>query len=88
MTGRVKWFDQKKGFGFIELDDGSPDAFVHHSDIRMKGRRNLEAGQAVELQVRQTDKGAKAVNVSPISGSAGDPSRIAGPVGPPASRNH
>ena len=66
MTGRVKWFDGKKGFGFITPDDGSPDAFVHHTQVQMKGYRNLEAGQAVSFEIAAGDKGPKAVGVRPI----------------------
>ena len=65
MIGIVKWFDDTKGFGFITPDDGSPEAFVHHTEIRMKGRRTLEPGQAVEFRTEPTNKGAKAVSVRP-----------------------
>lgn len=63
MNGKVKWFDGRKGFGFITPDDGSPEAFVHHSMIRMKGYRVLETGQAVMFDAVATEKGVKAMNV-------------------------
>lgn len=63
MTGKVKWFDDKKGFGFVTPDEGGPDAFVHHTQIRMKGRRTLETGQAVRFTVEESERGPKAVNV-------------------------
>jgi CspA family cold shock protein len=66
MTGTVKWFDSKKGFGFITPDDGSEDVFCHHTAIRMKGYRQLETGAAVEYETEPTAKGSKAVNIRPI----------------------
>jgi len=61
--GRVKWFDSRKGFGFIELEDGSGDVFVHFTDIEGEGYRSLEEGQRVTFEIEQTDKGPKAVHV-------------------------
>jgi len=61
-TGRVKWFNDSKGFGFIETDDGT-DAFVHHSDIQGEGYKSLTEGDAVEFEISQGDKGPKATNV-------------------------
>lgn len=63
MTGKVKWFDAKKGYGFVTPDDGSSEAFVHHSMIQMKGYRDLQTGQAVTFDPIPSDKGTKAVNV-------------------------
>ncbi len=65
-TGRVKWFNEKKGYGFIERE-GEKDLFVHHSDIQGKGFKNLHEGQMVEYDVAEGEKGPKAVNVSAIS---------------------
>jgi len=62
-SGKVKWFSDQKGFGFITPDDGSKDLFVHHSDIGMEGFRTLQEGQAVEFEVAQGDKGPRAKNV-------------------------
>lgn len=62
-TGRVKWFDNKKGYGFIELDDGSGDIFVHYSDIVEEGFKTLAEGDTVEFEISETDQARKAVNV-------------------------
>ena len=61
-TGRVKWFDAKKGFGFIEQEGGG-DVFVHHSAIQAEGFKSLKEGQAVTMEVTQGQKGAQAENV-------------------------
>ena len=60
--GKVKWFNDKKGFGFISLDSGS-DVFVHHSEIQGSGFKTLKEGQEVEFEIAQGPKGDKAVNV-------------------------
>ncbi len=62
-SGVVKWFDPVKGYGFIAGDDGK-DAFVHQSNILMRGFRILESGQRVSYRTEQTEKGNNAVNVS------------------------
>ena len=64
-TGTVKWFDGKKGFGFIVPDDGGKELFVHHSDIEMEGFKDLNDGQAVEFEVGQGQKGPCAQAVKP-----------------------
>ncbi len=63
MQGKVKWFNDQKGFGFITPDDGTPDVFVHHSAIQSNGFRSLTENQAVQYDLLQTDKGPKAANV-------------------------
>jgi len=60
--GKVKWFNTKKGYGFIEMEDGK-DIFVHHSEIQSQGFRSLEEGENVEFEVRQSPKGMHAANV-------------------------
>ena len=62
-TGKVKWFDERKGFGFITPDDGGKDLFVHHTNIMGQGFRSLSEGQSVEYEVGQGRKGPQATNV-------------------------
>lgn len=62
-TGKVKWFNDQKGFGFIASDDGSGDVFVHHTAIQKDGYRTLAEGEAVEFELEQGPKGPKAANV-------------------------
>lgn len=61
-TGKVKWFNDAKGFGFISRDNG-PDVFVHHTAIQDQGFRSLEENQSVEFEVVQGQKGPQAQNV-------------------------
>ncbi len=63
-TGTVKWFNESKGFGFIEQESGE-DVFVHFSEIQGEGFKTLTDGQAVEFEVTQGPKGAQASNVQP-----------------------
>ena len=63
--GTVKWFDAKKGFGFITPEDGSEDVFVHHTNIVGQGFKTLNNGQAVEYEVGEGRKGPQATNVRP-----------------------
>ena len=62
MTGKVKWFNAVKGYGFIEREDGG-DVFVHFSAIQSEGFKTLEEGQAVEFDVVQGNRGEQAANV-------------------------
>ncbi len=64
--GRVKWFNEKKGFGFISRDDGN-DVFVHFSAIKRDGFKSLYEGDEVEFEVSQGPKGLQATNVVVIS---------------------
>ena len=63
--GTVKWFNDKKGFGFIEQEDG-PDLFVHHSAIDMPGFKSLNEGDRVSFEVEKGDRGPKATNVRKV----------------------
>lgn len=63
--GKVKWFSDEKGFGFLTEEGGTRDVFVHHTAIQMKGRRTLLEGQAVEFGIEQGEKGPRAVAVIP-----------------------
>ncbi len=64
-TGRVKWFNDSKGFGFIEQDSG-PDVFVHFSAIQSEGFKSLAEGQTVEFEVQDGKKGPQAANVTVV----------------------
>ena len=64
-TGTVKWFDNKKGFGFITPSDGGQDLFVHLSGIKMEGFKTLTEDSTVTYQVGTSDKGPVATNVIP-----------------------
>jgi CspA family cold shock protein len=62
-SGTVKWFDEKKGYGFIEVEDGS-DVFVHHSGINATGFKTLHEGDHVTFDIEKGKKGPSAVNVT------------------------
>ena len=64
-NGTVKWFNERKGYGFIEQEDG-PDVFVHHSGINANGFRTLNDGDRVTFDVQQGAKGPSAVNVTVV----------------------
>ena len=63
--GTVKWFDNKKGYGFISPSEGSKDLFVHMNEIKMDGYKTLKDGQSVQYEEGTSDKGPVAVNVIP-----------------------
>lgn len=65
VTGKVKWFNASKGYGFIERE-GGPDVFVHFSAIQNEGFKTLNEGQEVEFEIEQGPKGLQAANVKPI----------------------
>ena len=64
--GKVKWFNEQKGYGFITPDDGSKDCFVHHSSIKGEGFKTLQEGDEVEFEITQGEKGPQASNVVKI----------------------
>jgi CspA family cold shock protein len=68
ITGKVKWFNDSKGFGFITRDDGQKDCFVHHSAIQGNGFKSLAEGDSVEFDVVQGNKGPAAENVTKVAG--------------------
>ena len=65
MKGKVKWFNEKKGYGFITTEDGK-DVFVHFSAIQGEGFKSLQEGDSVECEVSQGQKGPQAVNVKVV----------------------
>jgi CspA family cold shock protein len=66
-TGKVKWFNESKGFGFITRDDGQKDCFVHYSAIQGNGFKTLKEGDKVEFDVVQGQKGPAANNVNVVA---------------------
>lgn len=65
IEGTVKWFNESKGFGFLS-QEGGPDVFVHHTEIRTEGYRTLNEGQKVQFEVVDSPKGPRAANVTPV----------------------
>lgn len=68
-SGTVKWFNDAKGFGFIEPETGGEDVFAHFSAIRMEGFRTLKQGSRVSFEIVAGPKGDLAQNISPLEGS-------------------
>lgn len=65
-TGHVKWFNDNKGYGFIEQDGGGKDIFVHYSSIQANGFKSLAEGQTVEFEITEGQRGPQAANVRVI----------------------
>jgi len=65
-NGTVKWFNAEKGYGFITVDEGGQDVFVHYSAIDMNGYKVLEEGQQVQFEVGTGNKGPQAESVRPL----------------------
>lgn len=65
-TGKVKWFNNAKGYGFIIADGGDEDMFAHYSSITMEGYKTLKAGQSVAFDTKSVDNGTHAINISAI----------------------
>ena len=72
--GKVKWFNENKGYGFILQEEGGRDIFVHYSEIKTEGFRTLTEGETVEFDLLESDKGPQAKEVIRSNGSAGAPS--------------
>ncbi len=64
--GKVKWFNNAKGYGFIIEDGGNEDLFAHFSAVQMEGYKTLKAGQTVSFDKKPSDKGTHAVNIVPL----------------------
>lgn len=66
-TGKVKWFNDQKGFGFISAEGTNEDIFVHFSAVEMDGFRSLKEGQTVSYEAERSQKGLKATKVTPVN---------------------
>lgn len=73
VTGMVKWFDSKKGFGFIQGAEEGKDIFVHYTNIEGEGFRSLKNGETVEYELIESDKGLQAHNVRRSEATATKP---------------
>lgn len=67
LKGKVKWFDSKKGYGFITREDGQGDVFVHWSEVKSEGFKTLVQGEEVEFSLKEDPKGVKAVEVERLA---------------------
>ncbi len=67
ISGKVKWFNNAKGYGFILCDVSEEDLFAHYSSIEMDGYKTLKAGQAVQFETTPGPKGTHAVNIKPLA---------------------
>ena len=67
LTGKVKWFNDQKGYGFLASEGENEDIFVHFSAVEMDGFRSLKEGQTVTYEAERSDKGLKATKVVPVN---------------------
>ncbi|MFT6328042.1 MAG: CspA family cold shock protein [Crocinitomicaceae bacterium] len=65
-TGKVKWFNNAKGYGFIVATDGEEDLFAHYSSIQTEGYKTLKAGQSVQFDTKPSDTGTHAIDITPL----------------------
>lgn len=77
--GRVKWFNNAKGYGFILPEDGEEDYFVHYSSIQMDGYKTLKAGQVISFDILEGPKGSHAINIQMVDTNPDDSNEIANP---------
>ena len=87
-TGSVKWFNDAKGFGFIQPDGGGPDAFAHFSAIQSEGFKTLKEGARVRFELAEGAKGMMAVNIQVDTGSAENAAPEQSPAQPPSHLTH
>ena len=78
-TGRVRWFNNTKGYGFILPEDGDEDYFVHYSSIQMDGYKTLKAGQLISFDILEGPKGSHAINVQTVETNPDDSNEIGNP---------
>ncbi|MDG9923084.1 MULTISPECIES: cold shock domain-containing protein CspD [unclassified Pseudomonas] len=83
LSGKVKWFNNAKGYGFIVADGRDEDLFAHYSAIQMDGYKTLKAGQAVKFDIVQGPKGLHAVNIGPILATSESPATTSSPQSTP-----
>lgn len=72
-TGKVKWFNNQKGYGFICPENSNDEVFAHFSSIVMEGYKSLKAGQDVDFEINQGPKGLHAINIKPQEGQTSAP---------------
>ncbi|WP_454255480.1 cold shock domain-containing protein CspD [Pseudomonas sp. Marseille-Q8238] len=83
LSGKVKWFNNAKGYGFVVADGRDEDLFAHYSAIHMEGYKTLKAGQPVSFDILQGPKGLHAVNISPILATSESPATTSAPQSTP-----
>ena len=76
LSGKVKWFNNAKGYGFIVADGGDEDLFAHYSAIQMDGYKTLKAGQPVRFEIVQGPKGLHAINISAVTATQDAPAAV------------